>query len=64
MLQSAPPAPTKGCAFCTQPADWLWVGGDEWDQVVVYCCSDHKIQARERWGERYARFQAALDFES
>lgn len=59
-LQSVPP--TQGCAFCLQPAEARWVGGDELDQVVVYCCREHETQARQQWEERYARFLAALDF--
>jgi hypothetical protein len=53
------PAPrSKGCAFCDQPAQSQWVGGDELDEVVVACCSDHVSQAREQWEELYARFNA------
>jgi hypothetical protein len=30
------PAPrSKGCAFCTRPAQSQWVGGDELDEVIV-----------------------------
>lgn len=55
--------PTKGCAFCEQPAQIQWVGAGEWDQVVVYGCRDHEAQARHRWDELFARFQATLDLD-
>jgi hypothetical protein len=56
------PAPrSKGCAFCEQPADIQWVGGDELDEVVVSCCATHALEGRERWEELYARFNAELE---
>jgi hypothetical protein len=56
------PAPrTKGCAFCEQPTQSQWVGGDELDEVVVACCSEHISQARERWEGLYTRFNAEVD---
>jgi hypothetical protein len=58
-LLSAPRS--KGCAFCEQPAQTQWVGGDELDEIIVPCCSDHVSQARERWEELYARFNTAVD---
>jgi hypothetical protein len=56
------PAPrSKGCAFCEQPADLQWVGGDELDEVVVYCCAGHVREGRERWEGLYVRFNAELE---
>jgi hypothetical protein len=56
------PAPrSKGCAFCGQPAQSQWVGGDELDEVIVACCPDHVSEARARWEELYAQFNAAVD---
>jgi hypothetical protein len=56
------PAPrSEGCAFCEQPAQTQWVGGDDLDEVIVACCPEHVRQARERWEELYARFNAAVD---
>jgi hypothetical protein len=52
---------SKGCAFCEQPAQHQWVGGDELDEVVVACCPEHIDQARERWEELYTRFNAEVD---
>jgi hypothetical protein len=56
-----PAPPSTGCAFCNQPAQTRWVGGDELDEIVVYCCREHEPHARQRWEELYARFNAALD---
>jgi hypothetical protein len=56
------PAPrSAGCAFCEEPADVQWVGGDELDEVVVYCCAAHAREGRERWVALYARFNTDLD---
>jgi hypothetical protein len=56
------PAPrSKGCAFCAQPAQSQWVGGDELDEVIVPCCREHIAQARERWEELYVRFNDEVE---
>jgi hypothetical protein len=56
-----PAPPSKGCAFCEQPAQSQWVGGDELDEVIVPCCSEHVTQARERWEALYARFNEDVE---
>jgi hypothetical protein len=58
-LLSAPRS--KGCVFCAQPAQSQWVDGDELDEVIVPCCSEHVNQARERWEELYARLNEEVD---
>jgi hypothetical protein len=56
------PAPrAKGCAFCEQAAQSQWVGGDELDEVIVPCCSEHVEQARERWEDLYAQFNDEVE---
>jgi hypothetical protein len=56
------PAPrSKGCVFCDQPAQTQWVGGDDLEEVVVYCCAEHQSQGRERWDELYTRMSADLE---
>ncbi len=52
---------TKGCVFCAQPAQFQLVGGDELDEIAVYYCHDHQLQARQRWQEIAQRFLASLD---
>ena len=56
-----PAPPSKGCAFCEQPAQSQWVGGDELDEVIVPCCAEHVTQARERWEALYARFNEDVE---
>jgi hypothetical protein len=55
------PARYQRRAFCEQPAQTQWVGGDDLDEVIVACCSDHVSQARTRWEELYARFNEEVD---
>jgi hypothetical protein len=56
-----PAPPSKGCAFCEKPAQSQWVGGDELDEVIVPCCSEHVTQGRERWEAIYARFNEDVE---
>jgi hypothetical protein len=56
-----PASLSKGCAFCEQPAQSQWVGGDELDEVIVPCCREHVTQARERWEATYARFNEDVE---
>ena len=59
--QSLPAPRSKGCAFCDQPAQTQWVGGDDLEEVVVYCCAQHQSQGRQRWEELYTRMNTDLE---
>jgi hypothetical protein len=55
--------PTHPCAICQRPAPTNWSGGEELDEVVVSCYPTHQDQARQRWDEVFARFQATLNLD-